>query len=915
MKKIHLLSVLLAMFQLTAFSQELKSVSVTGKITSKTTHESVPASIRVKNETRGVAADSSGSFRLTVSALPATLIISAIGYEPQEIVIADQNEVMVSLTPDVHEIERVVVSGISKSLMSELEAPVSDQRLGKKDLVYSTGDSYWSTMLKKTGLDVTVSGLLYKTFSTRGFNGSGSSRVNQYMDGMDNQAPGLNFSVGNFIGLTELDVESIEILPGASSALYGSGGVNGTILVNSKNPFTSPGLSVMAKQGITGIDKKQRNKTGGYFDYALGWAQKIGDRFAFKVGVQYIEANDWLANDSSNYFRIGSSGKSVPGTRQTDPNYDGVNVYGDETKVDIRGFMTSSPTLQAMFANYLSTPQNVSRTGYAEINTIDPKTKNLKLSGALHYKITDNIEAQLMGYYGTGNTVYTGNNRYVFKGIKMGQYKLELKHKLWFFRAYTTQENAGEAYSATVTSQYFNEAWKRSYDPANVNGSWYPQYFSAFATRAGQIFQSVLMSGGTMAQAQAAVYAAGPELHALGRAQADHDRPVAGSQQFKQIFDQVRKIPIPNGGLFLDKSQLWMTEGQYNFSNKIKFAEVIVGGNLKKYILSSKGTIFIDTAGSLKINEYGVYAQATKKLLHEKLVLSASGRFDKNQNFKGKITPRFTGLFNLVKGHYLRMSYQTAYRFPTTQQQWIKLDVGSAYLLGGLPWITDYMKIKTTPTFVVDPTTGAMSPYTYSELKPESLRSFEFGYKSLINKKLVLDAYVYFGRYTDFLGRIIVVQPGGSKPFSVVTNSDARVKTSGFGFSLDYKLPKNYSVFMNVYSDKLKNVPTDFEVSFNTPLYRVNAGFGNNGLGKSQRAGFALNFRWQDAFYWEGGGFANGNVKAYTTLDAQVNYKLPKIKSMLKLGGTNITNKYYQTAFGNPSIGGMYYLSYAYNIL
>jgi outer membrane receptor protein involved in Fe transport len=73
--------------------------------------------------------------------------------------------------------------------------------------------------------------------------------------------------------------------------------------------------------------------------------------------------------------------------------------------------------------------------------------------------------------------------------------------------------------------------------------------------------------------------------------------------------------------------------------------------------------------------------------------------------------------------------------------------------------------------------------------------------------------------------------------------------------------------------------------------------------------------RWQDDFYWESGGLADGNVKAYTTLDAQVNYKLPKIKSMIKLGGTNITNKFYQTGFGNPYIGGMYYISFAYNIL
>ncbi len=191
-------------------------------------------------------------------------------------------------------------------------------------------------MLK--GVDLTTSSLTFKTISTRGFNGSGSARVNQIVDGMDNQAPGLNFFLGNFIGLTELDVESMELLPGASSALYGPGGMNGTVLINSKNPFKYQGLSVQAKNGIMHVDKRQRTSASPFFDYSLRWAKAFNNKFAFKVGAQYISAKDWLANDSSNYQRLGNLGKVIPGNRQTDPNYDGVNVYGDETSVDIRLF-------------------------------------------------------------------------------------------------------------------------------------------------------------------------------------------------------------------------------------------------------------------------------------------------------------------------------------------------------------------------------------------------------------------------------------------------------------------------------------------------------------------------------------------------------------------------------------------------
>lgn len=912
MKKIILTTMLNIFLGTIMFSQ---NQTITGRITNEAKEPLANASVTVKNMKTGASADKDGRFSLTVSSLPVTLEISSVGYVTREVAVTNTDAINIGLQSSVSTLDTLII-GNGNFLVrgNKFSKPFTIVTVNKSDILNAPGSVY-DIPLTKLGLDATVSSLTYRTYSTRGFNASGSSRVNQLMDGMDNQAPGLNFSVGNFVGLTDLDIESIEILPGASSALYGPGGVNGTIILNSKNSFKSPGFSLQVKNGITDVGKNQRNKSGWYHDYTLRWAKNFNDKFAFKIGAQYLEGIDWLANDSSNYQRSGTGGHVISGNRQTDPNYDGVNVYGDETKVDLRAFMSSTPQFQTIFAKYLSNPQSVSRTGYNESDFIDPKTKNIKLSGALHYKINNNLEAILAGHWAKGNSVYTGNNRFALKDIMLGQYKLELKNKNWFLRGYTTQEDAGQAYSATVTAQYLNEAWKRSFDTLNIPGSWYPQYFGAFATGAGQIYQSVLMNGGTIAQAQDAVYAAASQLHTAGRAYADRDRPAAGSSQFKQLFDAVRSVPISKGGgLFLEKSQLWMGEGQYDLTDKVKFAEIIVGGNIKKYILSSKGTLFIDTAGAIKINEWGAYAQATKKLFDDKLVLSASGRYDRNENFEGKFTPRFTALIKVAKENNIRLSYQTAYKFPTTQQQWIKLNVGDAVLLGGLPWILKILEPEKYPTFVYD--NGQTSPWTYKRMKPESMRSFEIGYKSVIKKRLLLDAYAYVGRYTDFLGRIVLIQPTRTTtPWSIVTNSDTKINTWGAGISFDYTMANNYFSFFNVYTDNLTNVPNGFQAGFNTPKYRLNAGFGNSGLGKSKKIGFNVNLRWQDSFFWEGGGLADGTVTSYTTLDAQVNCKLPKIKSQIKLGGTNITNKFYQTGFGNPYIGGMYYISLAYNIL
>ncbi|HEX6848803.1 MAG TPA: TonB-dependent receptor [Chitinophagaceae bacterium] len=899
--------VLLALFMGTmSFSQ---NTTITGTITNEKKEALAFVTVKVKNGKEGTLTDSTGKFSLNITSLPVILLITSTGYTEKEVSLTNAEEVAISLVTNEQVLGEVIIGGGGDSRLKGklINAPIAYEVVTKKDFNNSPSDVYGAVLSKK-GLDVTVSSITYKTYSTRGFNGSGSSRVNQIMDGMDNQAPGLNFPVGNFVGLSDLDIESIEILPGASSALYGPGGMNGTIILNSKNPFDSPGFSLLAKTGVTDIGKDQRDKTGVYHDYTLRWAKNFNNKFAFKIGAQYTQANDWLANDTTNYLRTGATGKVVPGTRQTDPNYDGVNVYGDETSVDVRQFVGAiwqatppGPVKDAIFQvfNSMTNPTPVSRTGYNEIDVIDPETKNIKLNGALHYKISNNLEAILAGHWATGNTVYTGNNRYALKDIKLGQYKVELRHKNWFLRGYTTQENAGEAYTATVTSQYFNEAWKQSYNPLNPFGSWYFQYAQTY-------LQSRLTGKDDISS------------HNLGRAFADQGRPVAGSAEFKRLFDSVRSVPISKGGgLFVENSQLWMGEGQYDFSDKIKFADIIVGGNVKKYILSSEGTLFIDKVDDpIKITEWGAYAQVTKKLLSDKLSLSVSGRYDKNENFEGKFTPRVTALFSVAKNHNIRASYQTAYKFPTTQQQWIKLNVGNVVLLGGLPWVLDTMNTKTFPTYVYNNPPAPPSPYTYKTLKPESMQSFEVGYKGLINKKLLIDMYAYFGDYTDFLGRIVLVQPtNNNKLYSVVTNSDTKIKTWGAGIGFDYKMANNFFSFFNAYTDNLTDVPAGFQAGFSTPKYRFNAGFGNSGLGKAKRIGFNVNLRWQDEFYWESGGLADGTVKAYTTLDAQVNYKLPKIKSMIKIGGTNITNKFYQTGFGNPYIGGMYYVSFGYNIL
>ena len=916
------------LFSVTGFGQ---AVTITGNVRSGSTKEPVPAvSVTVKGGAAGTFTDSKGNFKLVTSQQPPfTLVISSVGFESREVAVSASGAIPTIDLSTASSLGTEVVISASRVPERILESPVTIERVNSAAIRTSASPSYYEIIKNLKGVDVTTASLTFTSVTTRGFNSSGNLRFNQFVDGMDNQAPGLSFSVGSVVGLAELDVDNMEMLPGASSALYGSGGMNGTLLINSKNPFKYQGLSVLVKQGMmhTGGSKDPVG-TSPYYDWAFRWGVKVSEKFAFKIGAQFIQAKDWQATDTTNYTGAGTLGKPIAGNRYTDPNYNGVNMYGDETSLDIRS--GSTPFLQGAAAQIIAanpayaTPVNaivaadgaspffVSRTGYREGDIINNNTVSVKLSGGVYYKINPNLEASITANYGTGNSVYTGSDRYSLKNLKIGQYKFELKANNWFFRTYTTQENSGETFNATVTSQLFNEAWKPSYNPSNAAGSWYPQF-------AGAYLLARLAGADKITAANNA------------RGSADVGRPAKGLDN--ATFDQVRSLPIPKGGLFLDRTSLWHSEGQYNFSNLIKVVDIVAGASWRQFILNSQGTLFADSAGRIHTNEYSAYVQVSKKLIDDKLKITASGRYDKNDNFKGYFTPRFSAVATVAKDHNIRASFQNAYRFPSNQNQWINLNTGAGILIGGLPSLRDYYHFgpndNSNPVYdAASVQAGTPVKKTFGEYKPESSNSWELGYKGLIEKRLLIDAYGYYSKYKNFIGRVSVIQFKNGNPangytgFSVSANSDNTVNTYGAGISLDYLLPKNFSISYNFSSDNIDNsepifnfngTTSSFATYWNTPKYRTNFGVSNSGFGYNKQFGFAVQWRWQDWYYTEAD-FKQGDVPAYSTIDAQISFKMPKINSLLKLGGTNLVNHYYRTAFGNPAIGALYYVSYGYNI-
>lgn len=901
---------------------------IKGSVVNGGTGLPLPAvSITVSGSGEGTFTDDNGNFTLRVNVpFPVTLDFSSIGFESTtQVVSAPSEEVLVTMSPAAILGQEIVVSA-TRTPARIMEAPVTIETITDRQMVNATSPGYYDMIAKLKGVDMVNSSLTFSSPSTRGFNGSGNLRLNQIMDGMDNQAPGLNFAVGSFIGLTQLDIASVELLPGASSALYGPGGMNGALLINGKDPFRYQGLSFDIKTGIMNLKNEARSPSA-YYDWTFRYAKQVSQKFAFKIGGQLIQAKDWVAQDYRNYSRTGNTGHLIPGTRETDPNYDGVNVYGDETTADIMDKvlkpLAQKAPFYAPYVDALPASIPVSRTGYMEKDVIDPNTIDFKANAQLSYKLSNWTQMNLAGFFGTGNSVYTGSDRYSLMNLKMAQYKLEVVNPNWFVRAWTTQENAGESFNATVTTRITNEAWKpsASSDSLRPELGWYYQYALAFLNNK--------MSG-----------LSDIDAHDQARAYADQGRPEAGSQQFKDIFDQVRKIPISQGGgLFVDKTNLYDLEGQYNFSEKTHdVVDLIIGGDYKRFVLNSQGTLFADSAGKIPINEFGLYLQATRKLINDYLTIIASGRYDKNENFDGRFTPRVSFVIKLAEDNNLRLSYQQAYRFGSTQQQWINLDVGGgAILVGGVHNFWDFYHFDTNPLYSVNDALFAGNPQQFplKKFKAETVNSFEGGYKGLLaNKRLLIDLYGYFGIYKNFITRPTMVQAVGGDPsiftdpatvqgvlsdrsksvvFSVPQNLDGNVQTYGYGLSLTYLFPRNFEIMAQGSSDHLDKVPAGFPSGFNAPKYRAGATFSNSGFGHQNRFGFNISYRWQDEVVYESD-FVNGVFPAFQALDAQINYKLPAEKILFKLGGTNILNQYYINGMGNPAIGGLYYFSIGYNL-
>ncbi|WP_395049230.1 TonB-dependent receptor domain-containing protein [Flavobacterium sp.] len=917
--------------------------TITGSITNSNNQPIPGANIQVVGDKAGTVTDGDGKFTLKTSKnAPFTIEVTSLGYESKKVSVNSNNQnVSVKLTSEETQLSEVVVSA-SRTPERILESPVTIERMGIKEIKRTASPTFYDGLENLKEVQMNTSSLTFKSINTRGFATVSNVRFMQLVDGMDNSSPLLNFVLGNMIGVSDIDVQSVELLPGASSALYGANAFNGIMFMNSKSPFTYQGISTYLKYGATSQEAAGTNE---FHDFGIRMAHAFNKYFAAKANMTFMNGTDWYAVNYDDKYRQGQ------GLTRSDKSYDGINVYGDDLPINLGAYapaslLTAIPSLNTV----------VSRTGYNEVDLTNNKAGNTKIDFSLHLRPfgNENLEVIWQSKFGFGNAVYQGANRYNLNNFFMQQHKLEFKGKNFFLRGYTTSEDGGQSYDMQFTGININRIWKS-------DGKWVSDYITNYA---GSFSNPASPTFGNVAAS-----------HAFARSKADTGRFLPGTPQFQNAFNKVIADPdILTGSKLVDNSRIYHSDVNYNFKDLIKFGEIQIGGSYRDYQLNSHGRIYTDAKSLIKYNEKGAYVQLQKKFMEDRFKFTGSIRYDEATNFNGNYSPRLSLTYaaGKEKQHNFRASYQTGFRNPSTQDQYIGFNVGYAVLVGSAPDnLLRYSETRPVSagfgqafaggaTVIMNGNNAYYNSYTYASVlafgatknsallkktnvglvKPEEVKAYELGYRSQINK-INIDLNGYYNIYNNFIGNttaiatyygtaqdapssvlnpadkgfqsVYAISKSDYRVYQLYTNTALEIHSLGVGIGLTKRMFGNYDFGINynyAQFDFDQSKDPGFEAGFNTPKHRVKASVGNDRL--LENFGFNASVRWNNAYLWEST-MADGMIDAATVVDAQINYGLPKLKSLIKVGATNIGGKDYTQVLGAGAIGQQYYISWTLN--
>ncbi|MCS6821711.1 MAG: carboxypeptidase-like regulatory domain-containing protein [Microscillaceae bacterium] len=628
---------------------------VTGTVTDEKGNPLVGVSIVVEGTFIGTTTDSKGNFSLKpdFSKGSVTLVFSYVGYQTQKQTVSDGQNLTVQLA-EANLIGDEIIVSASRIEENVLRTPVTVEKIGIKELEIAPSTELFSSFSRFKGIDVNQSSLLLSSVSTRGFNSAKSERIIQLVDYVDIVSPSLSLYAGNMLGPIELDLESVDIIYGANSALYGSNAFNGVILQNTKDPFTYEGLAASLKVGTRNL-----------FDAQIRYAQKfMNNKLAVKFNASYMMANEFIGANYDAINREVISSPPLNGVRLAgaDPlnnpfgsplGYNAVNRYGD-----------LGTTITALAPLNGGTAPRVYTPGFTEKELIMVGTKEdhfrlldndrfnagfWRINPSVHYLINEKTKATLEYKTARGNGIYQSSNRYAWRNIVSDVIRAEVRSDKWFVRAYTTRDTGGNTYDLGFLGNALQQTPIAEGEVIPGSNMRYPSYIQNYFTLWASAFTVARTTGAPAGAPIPNVFnphvlgpdgkpvqftlpfaipnLSGGDPNSILQAQALASQIAAivqlqpGSAEFNRLrnliangvgnlnvngaLEPLRTFGTPatapalpliiKGAAFTNASRLIDLSAQYDFKNIANSGvDFIIGGSGRLFNLTSNGTLFSD---------------------------------------------------------------------------------------------------------------------------------------------------------------------------------------------------------------------------------------------------------------------------------------------------------------------------------
>lgn len=834
----------------------------------------------------------------------------------------ENDSVQIVLIEDTLTLNNLNEIVISASRISEncFNSSVSIEQLKRLEMKSLSALSCFDALENLKGVQMITPSLGFRIINTRGFSNTTNVRFTQLVDGIDNQAPHIGAPIGNALGANDLDIDKIEIVPGAASAMYGMNAINGLANIRTKNPFIHQGISFQQLTGVNHFGDVDQMNPQMYSQSNIRLAKVLLPKLAFKINGSMTNGTDWVANNTADL--AANQNVSTGLTGLDNPALDEVNSYGNEA--------SNRKTITLNEKKYV-----VARTGYREEDITDYSIQNYKGDVGIYFRPKKDQEL-IIAYKGALiNNVYQRSNRFKLQDYTLQQFSLDYHSSVFQLKSYLTIENTGNSYNIRSLAENMDRSFKS-------DSQWYSDYSSAYT--------NAIADGATVSSA-----------HSAARSQADNGRYLPGTTIFEEKKAELIQINNWDKGAALQvRSNLLHAEGLLywdrlfpSFFEKVKM-QALSGFDYRTYLITPDGNYFINPVDSGKVLQYkkkGGFIQVNKDFFKHTLKLSGLIRLDKADFFDLKLNPIMTAVYSPVSIISIRTSYQSGYRFPSIFEGFSNVNSGGVKRVGGFPVMSNgvfensYTKTSIEAfqaQNIVDVNTNGYStveaieknkgmlkknPYTY--LQPEHVKSFEIGIKYMsVNKKLFLDLDFYYNSYQNFIAQIEANVPNttiidsiptylnsktSQTKYRLWTNSKSKIYNYGASFGLNYQLNNIVSFSGNVSYSKLDRIDDKdgLEDGFNTPSIICNGTIALKNCWKN--LGFSMTYRYQTKYDYISF-LISGIVPSYWTIDAQVNYEFKKEGFFLKLGASNLLNRSYFSILGGPSIGGLYYLSLIYSI-